>query len=306
MRQWIIILSGLLTATMLTGCFFTGIESTPRITAKDVRRQGAAMTPEQQFAATISPIPFNQWQKGDLRVVTSDRFTLIAGSNCDAGAGDTLRYESFYPQPTITGDTATVICFSNLSNNRQVTVRLDHSPAQLAARNVTEIPFTVDLRLVALADSLLSGNEYYILTPMRVKPDGTSETGAKFRPVHIDRVMAGDDNYPLQLILTDETGHQTGVIMTAGPERTATRNFDRLFSFTDPKLRYPSITDDRWRLICNGKLIVGMTRDEARLSVGTPADIKKSNDGTSYFETWTYDNGSYLIFVDGLLDSFRK
>lgn len=49
-----------------------------------------------------------------------------------------------------------------------------------------------------------------------------------------------------------------------------------------------------------------MTRDEARLALGAPANIDRRPGYSFMREIWTYENGIFLIFEDGLLKSFRQ
>lgn len=44
-----------------------------------------------------------------------------------------------------------------------------------------------------------------------------------------------------------------------------------------------------------------MTTVECHLALGAPRDVRKWHNGGSFFESWTCDNGAYLIFIDGLL-----
>ena len=67
------IIAAALTAIALHSCF-TGIESTPRITAGEVRRQSAAKpTPEMLFLADILPEPPAEWHTP--RIMLSARST---------------------------------------------------------------------------------------------------------------------------------------------------------------------------------------------------------------------------------------
>ena len=49
-----------------------------------------------------------------------------------------------------------------------------------------------------------------------------------------------------------------------------------------------------------------MTKEECRLSIGSPKRINENPDQGGMREYWYYDGGSYLYFVDGLLSQFRK
>lgn len=289
----------------LQSCFFTGVESTPRITHNDVKRNDALPSPELLLSQNLHPDQISHWGKGHPLLVTDQRINILLPGGQKLSKGDTILYEKLTPTLTVTSDTATILSFTT-THHTPITIRLDQSPSAINAATASSIPFTIDLPLVDRADSIFSGNTYYTLSNLWVSEDGTSLRGKKYIPVNILKVIPGNADHPLHIIFsTTHDNTHSGMMMTAGNELTSTRNFHRLFSFTDPHLRYPQITPEMWQLIINGQLAEGMTRDEARLSIGSPSDVKKNNDGASIYERWTYPNGSYLIFIDGLLSSFR-
>lgn len=289
---------------ILNSCF-TGIESTPRITQKDVKRNNALESAEQSFAGKLTKEPFSQWRRGKRFLVVDSRLSMLVDGNRQVNSGDTLIYDGFTSTATITADTASILNFISSSDNGMVQLRLEQSPSAVAASKSIDVPFSIDFSLVNLADSLLRGKKLFVLSSAWIPENGTSLNGKKFIPVTIEKVTAGNDTYPLHVLFQTDGNIRSGIMMTAGPERTSTRNFDKIFSFEDPHLKYPQISEEMWLKIQNGTLSEGMTKEEARLSAGAPSDIKKGQDGTSYFERWTYENGGYIIFVDGILDKFR-
>lgn len=56
----------------------------------------------------------------------------------------------------------------------------------------------------------------------------------------------------------------------------------------------------------NGTVTEDMTRDECRLSLGAPDNIDRRAGYSVLREVWSYENGRYLIFEDGLLRSYRQ
>lgn len=307
--RWLAPLMPVTMVLTMQSCFFTGVESTPRIGAKDVVRQGASITPEQQLASCIISTPPSQWISGKSHWLVSDnRFRLATEGVNTVEAGDTLTFDRILPMITAMGDTTTLVRYLR-SDGSYVSLPLRVSPDQLSEMPSVTIPFAIDLRMVELADSLLRGRRLYLLTSQQIDLDGTSRTGEKYRQVEVIGVRPGTDVYPLHLVfrmIGSASGNLSGVMMTGGSDFASNRNFDRLFSFTDPHLRYPQISALMWERICNGEVSTGMTRDEARLAAGIPDDVRKGHDGTSYFEHWTYPNGSWIRFVDGLVDSFRR
>jgi hypothetical protein len=82
--------------------------------------------------------------------------------------------------------------------------------------------------------------------------------------------------------------------------------FDKLFSFTDLRKNYSQITDANWERITRGDVAVSMTKDECQLSLGSPRSIERVPTHGGLYERWSYDNGVYLIFENGLLTRYRK
>lgn len=298
----------LLTAALLLplqGCFFTGIESTPKITASEVRRQGAVATAEQLLSARIAPVPFGLWTPGKRFVVTDTRFNRLPQTETTFHCGDTLTLRSVSEKIAVTADTVTVLTLAH-TGGTDVELTIESSTARLAAQPSVELPFLVDLDLVACADSVLRSTICYTLTSKwQTDSVDAAVPGKKFTWAIIQGVEAGDAAYPLRVNFTDcETGALFHLPMTAGPERTATRNFDRLFSLSDPRLRYPSISDETWLLIQRGRIVKGMTREEARLSAGAPRDVQKGQNGAVLFERWLYENGRHITFIDNIVENF--
>ncbi len=180
----------------------------------------------------------------------------------------------------------------------------------LAERSRLDIPFTVDLDLVAQVRTQLAGNTYYITTPLWYDPATMQSSGGlRHVPVIIRDVQPGTADMPLKVIFTPQTDRADSslrcVLMTIGDTRLATRNFDRLFAFENPRRRYPAITDEVWNLIINSKVREGMTRDECRLALGAPLQIIHGSGTLGTTERWSYPDGVYLIFDDGFLTRFR-
>ena len=94
--------------------------------------------------------------------------------------------------------------------------------------------------------------------------------------------------------------------MSVSDKSKSGRNFSMLFSLSDPRLRYPEITDEVWANIQNGRVAKFMTRDECRIALGSPKSIQRRNIITVLQEMWTYENGVYLLFDDGILQSYRQ
>ncbi len=307
-----------LAALMLgaAGCF-TGVESTPRINASDVRRQDAAeVSAEALFLSDVKPQPPSRWQPGRRLLVTNDRIALIFSSASDTPqglAGHTMAFGGFTAARSLTGDDSSEAMFRS-DDGRTFYYRIPGVDAlRLDTLAELEVPFTVDLDLVARLDSVMRGERYFVRTPAWYDVHTReARQGLRHVEVRIDSVVPGNENFPAAVCfsLTDrdmatETGRGGMVYMSVGNSRKATRNFDILFSFTDPRRRYPEIKDDVWALIVRSRVRDGMTRDECRLALGAPASLERIPTYAGMAERWRYSDGVYLIFEDGALTRFR-
>lgn len=288
----------------LSGCF-TGIESTPKITDKEVKKSGIIITPEQQLADSLTQrSSFFSWQNGRKFISTNNRVTLIFSQANTVSASDTLVYIDVLPVRSYTGQEMTTLRFRD-NKGDTLNYRVNSSVGELMSREQLSIPFLVDLNDVAYVNSMLKGRQLYVMTNLRVNEEGGDATGRKFIPVTVSEVTAGDENFPLRVTFVTDDGKTERVKMTYGNERRAVRNFNTLFSFNNPRLKYPSISDETWNCIVNSRIVEGMTREEARLALGAPKDVQKAQNGSVFVEQWTYDDGRYLIFEDNLLKTFR-
>lgn len=311
----------------LTSCF-TGIESTPRISDKEVRRNVPAVDAEKEFSLTLAAQPVQQWETGHRFMVTDSKMSLIFEKEPALEYGDLLTFKNLSPEISITGDTISVLTFVKSGNIRylnrvesdrenddensgnttprrkiramELRYKVNISPDKLSP--TFTLPMSVDLDMVANVSEKLKGKELYVISSLRVDSLLTpTATGQRYVPVTISEVAPGNADYPLRVQITDAQGNKSYVAMTVGTARSSTRNFDKLFVLDNPRLKHPAITDAVWNNIINSRVVTGMTIDECYLALGTPRDIRKWHNGGSFFEGWTYDNGRYLIFEDAIL-----
>lgn len=288
---------------MLTGCF-TGIESTPKITARDVKRQRATVTPEMTYMDGIGGEPVADWLPGKRFVVTPGKISFALSPITAADRlqpGDTLYYAGRRGVPSMTGDDDTLMMLTTATGDT-LSYRLTATPADADTLRALEIPFLLENTIIERADQKLSGNDYYITTPVWFNDADQNITGRKLIKVHVTGVTGGNDNYPLAVHFTDDLGNRSKVFMSLGSGVRATRNFDTLFSLTDPRQRFKDIKDDVWDCITHSTVKKEMTREECRLALGNPREVVRGH----YLERWTYDNGVSLIFDDGYLQQIRR
>ena len=48
-----------------------------------------------------------------------------------------------------------------------------------------------------------------------------------------------------------------------------------------------------------------MTKEECTLSLGSPRNISRQPTYAGMLERWSYDNGVFLTFQDGILENYR-
>lgn len=292
---------------MLQACFFTGVESTPRITAGDVRRTETPPTREDTFLARVGDEPLASWRPGMTFLVTDPRIARIFG--LDDSAGDTLtgRLLSFHSATQtegVTGTGVTDLTFAT-PGGTLLDYRINRPMASLMESQSLTVPFTVQTGMAASADSACRGLRVYTLTGLWRDPADSPVRGLKFVHVTIDSVTPGNSIFPLRVAFTADDGVTGNLFIYPGSRDSAPRTFGSVFSFTDPRLRYPSITDTNWDLITRGRVAVGMTTQECRLALGAPAEINRGATQNYIHEAWSYENGRYLLFEDGLLKSVR-
>lgn len=292
----------------LAGCF-TGIESTPRISESDVRRADVHLTAEQRLQADIAPEPPRMWTRGKRWLAGDDKIPMIFAAPLPAGAdslaGRVLVLDTIRPYVGVAGDTLAEVVVRAAGIAEPLVYRPDIPMERIDALTRLELPFTVELSAVHTADSLLRGRTLYITTPQWRDPAGKPVSGLRHVAVRIDSVVPGTVRYPLAVMFTDPDGAPRSVMLTYGDSPAATRNFDRMFAFDDPRQRYPRITPETWDRIIHSRVADGMTRDECRLALGAPASINRAGNNAGQYERWNYDQGIYLIFEDGILIRYR-
>lgn len=309
-RRYIYLCLLICLASCLSGCF-TGIESTPRITAESGKNKSNKLSPEEILSQQIVPQPPVSWTSGKQWKVTDPKIALTftaASNNSDNLADHIIELIEANSSHTISGDDIVELTLKS-DDGRRFFHKTNIPVKDWNERGSYSIPFTVEISVVEMADSLLRGSICYITTPRRIDALGKDIEGQRHVEVTIKGVVPGNHIYPLLVEFVQNDRPDDGpnyVPMTFGNATASTRNFDTLFSFSNPRKEYPSITDANWNLIINSQIAEGMTRDECRLALGTPNSIARAATSGAQLERWSYDNGTYLIFEDGILTKFRK
>lgn len=291
----------------LSACF-TGVESTPKIGAADFRKQNVTDAPEQHYLDDVVPQTLGNWSPGKKLLVTDDKLAILLGPEAEKGAalkGTELIFTGMQDVVSITGEKVAQLNFTT-AYGLPVSYRMDASVQKVSERKSVDIPLTVDLDIVEDVKRKMRGNTYYVMTRDWYNVSNEPMQGRRFVPVKVADVVPGSSFYPVLLVLEDEKGEQFHMYMSVGSDVKSPRGFATLFSLSNPKLRYPSISDDAWKHIINGTVTEDMTRDECRLSLGAPDNIDRRAGYSVLREVWSYENGRYLIFEDGLLRSYRQ
>lgn len=170
------------------------------------------------------------------------------------------------------------------------------------------LPDLLQVSTLEKAKELLSGKKLYIRTSIWYNDKGYEIEGRKYIPVTITDILPGNNILPIQFVFTDDSGKEGSVFGTLSPDANIGQfiSFDRLFTFDNPRDKYKTINDENWIRITLGKVGKGMTKEECRLSLGRPNEVKRIPTYGGLKEQWFYNTGAYLFFEDGLLTDFRQ
>lgn len=299
-------------ACLLLAACGTGIEVTEHVTDKDVQRaldKGAGHEAVVTLDAYVDSLA--AWERGKRFWVADDQVReLLAYTS--AYDNDTLHLAGrilFYQGWTEGGSFDSRRIVLDLEDSQ--TGEMYHYRAgkfEEARRPGFTLPMLIDLDMVDHVSRQLVGKEFYIRTPIWYdRQTKQMKDGRHFIRVHIDSVLPGNAVLPLRVLFTAaDTGEKAMVWMNNNASTMHGRDFDALFTSTDPRQAHPTISDDNWQRITRGIVVEGMTKEECRLALGSPKRTNERPDQAGMREYWYYDGGAYLFFVDGLLSQFRK
>lgn len=288
-------LAALMVLTALPGCF-TGIEGTAVIKDKSKDRTSLRLSAEKQLVADVKPDAPSAWLPGKELIFTDGNASLAFTPSSEAGRlvhGDTLRFAGFTGMARLAGDSVTDFRFRT-PRGSEITHRIEAPVSAVMQGGQIPVPFTVEVSMVRKANALLSGRTLWNLRP--------DSRGRRYQKVTVREVTAGTSTYPLTVVLLGGDSVQ----MVAEGRGLTSRTFDRLFSLTNPRDAHRDVSDEHWELICSGKVAEGMTLEECRLALGAPAAVERMAAANALIEHWTYENGIYLYFTDGILTRFRQ
>lgn len=292
------------------GCF-TGIENTGKISEKDVERVKAdRQTAEEVFLDSIKPEKFIEWKPGKKFIVSDDNFRLILepSDSYDASSlslkGTVVSYIGYKYDTHFDNSEVVIISFSDAKNIYKYNTGKDIAELE-KQRPEYVVPFVIDMDYIAEMGKKLVGQTFYIKTPFWYNSSHKKVNGVKFVAVDVVDVAAGDMVYPFHVYFKYKNAVYY-VSMSSNVSSIKNTTFDKLFSFSDIRQDYKHITDENWKLITNGRVKLGMTKEECSLSLGKPNNIDRATTHGGLYERWSYDNGAYMIFENGILQKFRR
>ena len=307
LRALLIVFSGL----PLTSCF-TGIEGTETIELSRSDRRLVAVTAEDTFLNPVAATPLADWKPGKRFMVADDRVSLLMDpSLSDSGVAEIplkdkiINFRGYSWRNRPDGSKEAMVMLGT-ADGKRIAFPTGKN-AESASRDLRSdgLPMLIDMDMIAKASDLLVGKRLWTKSPIWYDSAGNRISGRKYIPVKVEKVDPGTLVFPVRLEITDDRGTKAYMLMNFGNTATDSRSFANLFSLSDIRKGYPAIEDDVWKLICDGNVKTGMTKEECRLALGNPIDVKSGHDYNRLLDIWQYDDGCYLQFADGILFNFR-
>ncbi len=293
----------------MAGCMFTGVESTQRVSEKEVQRTMGELE-RRQPTMTLQPFldSVPAWQQGKQFFVTDNQLRLVMFTTAPDTvqlAGQLITYDGYDQGSVLDNRDALNLRFRDRDGKTYV-YRTGKTIDQFSAKY--SVPLLIDMDMVADVDRQLRNKEVWIKTPIWYDLGSEEmQRGRQFIRVRIDAVEPGNKVLPLKVKFTALDSGERAFLWMSDPNATMhNRDFDSLFSLRDLHENYPEISDATWQLIVRGELVEGMNKEECRLAMGAPKRINQLPNQAGLREYWYYDGGKYLFFVDGLLSQFRK
>lgn len=296
---------------MLVSCF-TGVEGTKKVSDKDVSkaisRSQTAMKKQDLLVAYKDSVP--AWRQGKRFYVTDSQVKLIFAPSNSVNSdtlqlsGKTLVYDG-YSEGGVLDNRKTVNLMFSDSNDKYIyptNKEIQEFNSQF------QIPFLIDEDMVAFYSKQLSNKDFWIKTALWYDVNNERMIkGRQFVKVHVERVEPGNKVFPLKVVFSaSDSGQEAFVWIATNVEVMKDRDFGSLFTTENLRERHKDITDANWARITNCQVVEGMTKEECKLSLGTPKQVKQRPTYDGLNEIWYYDGGSFLLFADGLLKDFRK
>ena len=301
----------ILSSFSLSSCF-TGIESTKKINLSREDRKRAYPTEEEKFMTAVQAQPLKSWERGKRFIVSDDKALLIIvpqdgllPTAPDSVKGKILEFAGVKSKINAAGDFTVTILFTDRIYIYAYDTGKEFEKAMEEVMS-DQIPMLIDETLVEEARQLLTGQNLWTRSNLWYDEEGNRIDGKKFVEVTVIDVKPGNMIFPLQLHIRTQYNEDAYMYMNYGSADNESRAFHNLFSLTDIKKNYPNIEPEVWSYISQGKVKVGMTKDECRLALGNPTDVNSGHDYSQTLDIWAYENGRILWFEDGRLSRIRQ
>lgn len=303
--KFIIILAGIGLVVSLSGCF-TGVEGTSKINLSKKDILAAAPTGEDRLLSDVSPSLLKDWKSGKQFQIADERLALVVENpkGLSLNAGDIIVFKRSEVRWGAGGGERTLLIFGTELGEIGLPVEKSIDDA-MATLSVAEIPMLIDLAMVEEVRNILKGKRVWTRSALWYNDTLDYKKGKKFVPVIIKDVTPGNLFFPLLVKFKADDAETGNFFMNAGNSGNESRNFSKLFSLTDPKLNYKNISERNWKAIQGEDLIIGMTKEESKLSKGNPSEVDMGHNYSNAVEIWSYPDGGWLQFVDGLLVRYK-
>lgn len=297
--------------SLITSGCFTGVESTPKITQRELKKQNVTDYPELHVLDAVKAYPPADWAPGKRFYIADNRasralWRIEPFDIADSLAGRTAVLRSVDTIGTLTANKEINLTFNIEDNGAVVEYRTGLTPQQWAANEKFVIPHFIDLEQVNDVKKLLNGRSFYILPSRRTGFSGNDTIGTRYQKVTVIDVEPFSESTPFRVLLADDENHFSSVMMSMNDAASSARKFENLFSLTNPRDKYKSIDDETWNLIQHGRLKLGMTPDQCRLALGSPDTYRRIPTTAGMVERWSYNDGTYLLFEEGVLSAYRQ
>lgn len=272
-------------------------------------------TPEEKFVDDhFSTVNCTEWKPGSQFVFIGGDFTFlfrradknITDTSGERYLGKIFNFDGITEERGLDGTDRLSLIFDCEGEKFICETQKSHQEVSKSGYEPL-LPNLVMLDEVERADRLLKGKRFYIMTPVWYDESGSRFKGRKLIPVTIEQVEAGDYLLPYKVTFRDDsTGrYSVRILMKSRASSGNTLTFDRVFGFEDPRLKYKEINDTHWGLITQGKVMNGMNKQACQLALGSPTETEQFPYYDGLREQWTYRDGSYLYFENGLLVRYR-
>lgn len=305
------ILTLILLSLFCSSCF-TGIESTKKINLSREDKKNSLPTKEENFMSQVESEPLKEWEMGKRFIVSDDKALLVIVPQSgllpyapDSVKGKILEFKGVESKINAAGDLTVALSFTDGIYNYSYDTNKEFDSAMEEVKS-DQIPMLIDEDMIVQARQLLTGQKLWSRSNLWYDREENRINGKKYVEVTITDITPGNFVFPLKLQIKTEDGETAFLFMNFGNADNESRSFHNLFSLTDIRKHYPSIEPETWNFISQGKVKVGMTKDEVRLALGNPNDLNSGHDYSQTLDIWSYENGKVLWFEDGRLVRIRQ